>query len=319
MLAATKPTATTTPFAVSRCAHRARRQTPVRRASSPSDGPSDEDLFAELEKINAQNNSKSASDWISNWQQKMNDPPDEEAQRAEAEEARRAEEARLEEVRSYRYVYVHNLLSGAGDSFAGNYLSDALGTIAIELESPDLVDGDDNFTVTSALEKLTNELKKKSGDKERPLRLIGSSTGALVAALYAERNRGVVDKVFLLAPTWELSKCLGNFESKYGIKFTDAFREDAKTLPDYPTVTCPAYVVHGFDDDVSPLQNSSRWMQMASQWMRQEGDSEENVAERRLLEVSGLGHGVETALPMSMGRFSEFFHLPRVDLYLRDS
>ena len=141
--------------------------------------------------------------------------------------------------------------------------------------------GDDNFTVTSALEKLANELK--SGDKERPLRLIGSSTGALVAALYAERNRGAVDKVFLLAPTWELSKCLENFESKYGIKFTDAFREDAKTLPDYPTVTCPAYVVHGFDDDISPLDNSARWMQMASQWMRQEGDSEENVAEASIV------------------------------------
>ncbi len=316
MLAATKPIATRAQ-SITPCARRARRRIPVRRASSSSGGPSDEELFAELEKINAENNSKSASDWISNWQQKMNDPPDEEAHRAEAEEARRAEEARLEEVRSYRYVYVHDLLSGAGDSFAGNYLSDALGTIAIGLESPDLVGGDDNFTVTSALEKLTIELK--SGDKERPLRLIGSSTGALVAALYAERNRGAVDKVFLLAPTWELSKCLENFESKYGIKFTDAFREDAKTLPDYPTVTCPAYVVHGFDDDISPLDNSARWMQMASQWMRQEGDSEENFAERRLLEVSGLGHGVETALPMSMGRFSEFFHLPRVDLYLRDS
>ena len=83
-------------------------------------------------------------------------------------------------------------------------------------------------------------------------------------------------------------------------------------------MTCPAYIVHGHDDDVSPLDNSARWMQMASQWMRQEGDSDENVAERRLLEVSGLGHGVETALPMSMGRFTEFFKIPRVDLYLRE-
>lgn len=295
-----------------------RRATTRRHASGEEGerGRSDEDLYAELEKINAANNSKSASDWISSWSNKMSNPPDEEALRAEAEAARLAEEARLEELRCYRYVYVHDLLSGVNDSFARMYLSDALGTVQIELEAPDLVDGDANFTISSALEKLTAAVE--AGDKSRPLRLIGASTGALVAALYAEKNRGRAEKIFLLAPTWGLEQLLDKFEAKYGVLFTEAFRADAATHPEFPTVTCPAYVIHGHDDDISPVDNSARWMQMASQFMRQDGDSEENVAERRLLEVNGLGHGVETALPMSMGRFTEFFSLPRVDLNLRE-
>jgi len=296
-----------------------RATTPTRRKASGEEGESgrsDEELYAELEKINAVNNSKSASDWISSWSNKMNNPPDEQALRAEAEAARLAEEARLEELRCYRYVYVHDLLSGVNDSFARMYLADALGTVRIELEAPDLVNGDANFTISSALEKLTAAVE--AGDKSRPLRLIGTSTGALVAALYAEKNRGRAEKIFLLAPTWGLEQLLDKFEAKYGVVFTEAFRADAATHPEYPTVTCPAYVIHGHDDDISPVDSSARWMQMASQFMRQDGDSEENVAERRLLEVNGLGHGVETALPMSMGRFTEFFSLPRVDLNLRE-
>lgn len=138
-----------------------------------------------------------------------------------------------------------------------------------------------------------------------------------MAALYAEKNRNI-DKVFLLAPTFCLSSLLDAFEGKYGMKFSDSFRADAMRLPDFPTVTCPAYVIHGHDDEVAPLDNSARWMQMASHLMRREGDANEHVAERRLLEVNGMGHGVETALPSSMGRFTEFFNLPRIDLFLRE-
>ncbi len=299
--------------------HRSRRHRVARASSGVNDDDaSDAAMYEELEKINAANNSKSASDWIGAWSKAITDPPSE----AEVEKMRAAamaaEEERLAEARSYRYVFAHDLLSGSGDSFAGKYLKDALGMIDIELETPDLVCGNAEYTVSSALEKLTAALNGGEGRKERPVRLIGSSTGALVAALYAERNRDRVDKVFLLAPTWGLANILTNFEKSYGVNFSKAFVDDASTLPEYPTVTCPAYIVHGHDDDVSPLDNSARWMQMASQWMRQEGDSDENVAERRLLEVSGLGHGVETALPMSMGRFTEFFKIPRVDLYLRE-
>jgi alpha-beta hydrolase superfamily lysophospholipase len=42
------------------------------------------------------------------------------------------------------------------------------------------------------------------------IRSPGASTGALVAALYAEQNRNI-DKVFLLAPTFCLKNLLATF------------------------------------------------------------------------------------------------------------
>ena len=39
-----------------------------------------------------------------------------------------------------------------------------------------------------------------------PLRLIGTSTGALVCALYAERNPQAVDSLFLMSPVRPCSR-----------------------------------------------------------------------------------------------------------------
>jgi hypothetical protein len=154
---------------------------PSSRTSTPSLAPrvgrrvaskSDDELYVELEKINAANNKKNAEDWISSWSKKRDEPVDEEALAREAEERARAEEARLEEARVYRYIFAHDLLGDAKESFAKMYLSDALGTIGITLESPDLVDGDSSYTVTKAVKKLGEVVE--SGAKERPVRLIGT-------------------------------------------------------------------------------------------------------------------------------------------------
>ena len=154
---------------------------PWSRTSTPSLAPrvgrrvaskSDDELYVELEKINAANNKKNAEDWISSWSKKRDEPVDEEALAREAEERARAEEARLEEARVYRYIFAHDLLGDAKESFAKMYLSDALGTIGITLESPDLVDGDSLYTVTKAVKKLGEVVE--SGAKERPVRLIGT-------------------------------------------------------------------------------------------------------------------------------------------------
>ena len=71
----------------------------------------------------------------------------------------------------------------------------------------------------------------------------------------------------------------------------------------------PAAVVHGYDDTVAKLEHSVKWVREASVNMRGEGVSGEVVAERRLLEVSGAGHGVESALPHALPRFTHFFGL----------
>ena len=54
------------------------------------------------------------------------------------------------------------------------------------------------WTLTEALAAF--EASVSSLPKDRPLRLIGASVGALLCALYAERHPGLVDSLFLMSP-----------------------------------------------------------------------------------------------------------------------
>jgi hypothetical protein len=135
---------------------------------------SDDELYVELEKINAENNKKKAEDWISSWVKSRDAPVDEEQEARQAAERARAEAERLEEARAYRYVFAHDLLGDAKESFARMYLSDALGTIGITLECPDLVGTNAGYTVTGAVAKLGEIIA--SGATARPVRLIGASS-----------------------------------------------------------------------------------------------------------------------------------------------
>ena len=51
---------------------------------------------------------------------------------------------------------------------------------------------------SGALRSFEEQVAAVAGDL--PLRLIGTSTGALVCALYAERNPQAVDALFLMSP-----------------------------------------------------------------------------------------------------------------------
>ena len=54
------------------------------------------------------------------------------------------------------------------------------------------------FLRSGALRAFEEQVASVAGDL--PLRLIGTSTGALVCALYAERNPEAVDALFLMSP-----------------------------------------------------------------------------------------------------------------------
>ena len=75
-------------------------------------------------------------------------------------------------------------------------------------------------------------------------------------------------------------------------------------------IPCPSYVVHGYDDEASPLANSLTWVRDASVNLREGSAEVGEVAERRLLEVGGMGHGIENALPQIKSRLTDFFKLP---------
>jgi len=226
---------------------------------------------------------------------------------------------------AYTYVFCHDLMSPPEDSFVFMYLKDFLGGMNVPLVAPSLIsDGDlvagdgDEVTVTRAVERLTraigavDEETRAMGKDPKPVRLIGTSLGAYVAAVYASRpeNSGKMDRMLLLAPAFKPSEGLARLEKETGVALGLAFSEDLKNHEDFPFAPCRAYVVHGYDDEACPLENSLTWVRDASVNLREGSGEAGEVAERRLLEVAGMGHGVENALPQIKSRMVEFFKLP---------
>ena len=73
-------------------------------------------------------------------------------------------------------------------------------------------------------------------------------------------------------------------------------------------------MVHGYDDEAAPRDNSLTGVRDASVNMRTGATGKEGieVGERRLLEVAGMGHGIENALPQIKSKLISFFKLPFV-------
>ena len=207
------------------------------------------------------------------------------------------------------------MMSPPEDSFACMYLRDVFGTYDVPLLTPNLAPDGDEFTVTSALNALDAAVKEAEvANPDKQIRLIASSMGAYVAAVYASRdvNAGRIDRMMLLAPVFKPESVLDSLSAELGVEFTDAFREDLVNHDEYPFVQCSAYVVHGYDDEAAPLDNSLTWVRDASVNMRMGATGKEGieVGERRLLEVAGMGHGIENALPQIKSKIITFFKLP---------
>ena len=281
-------------------------------------------------------------DWISTWKTNQNDPEFLAKQDIERQERR---DKILETARSFEYVFVHDFISGSkpNDAFAHMFLKDELGKLQIDVFAPDLSGVESISEGVEVLAKAIEErqTERNDGREKRPLRLIGTSVGALCCVLYASKcdketfegtnsnaNGSQVDKLFLLGPCFNVEKCLFNYRATFNVTFTDSFIEDAKKIDKFPFVTCPTYIVSGADDTISSLEDAVHWTRQASTLLRatNEGDEDtkkmntssakankgRDAGERRLLEVSGVGHRVESALPHALPRFKEFFNLPNV-------
>ena len=281
-------------------------------------------------------------DWISTWKTNQNDPEFLAKQDIERQERR---DKILETARSFEYVFVHDFINGSkpNDAFAHMFLKDELGKLQIDVFAPDLSGVESISEGVEVLAKAIEErqTERNGGREKRPLRLIGTSVGALCCVLYASKcdketfegtnsnaNGSEVDKLFLLGPCFNVEKCLFNYRATFNVTFTDSFIEDAKKIDKFPFVTCPTYIVSGADDTISSLEDAVHWTRQASTLLRATNEGDEDTkkmntssakankgreaGERRLLEVSGVGHRVESALPHALPRFKEFFNLPNV-------
>jgi pimeloyl-ACP methyl ester carboxylesterase len=168
-----------------------------------------------------------------------------------------------------RYLYLHGFASGAQSRKAQAFKS-ALAERQLELEIPAVDSGDfEHLTITGQLQVIEKTLRGA------PVRLIGSSMGGYLAALYASRHPEV-DRLVLLAPAFSFSERWGDLLTPaqladwratgslsvyhYGDKtmrrvhyglFEDALRYAA--APDFAQ---PALIFHGVHDNVVPIELS---------------------------------------------------------------
>jgi pimeloyl-ACP methyl ester carboxylesterase len=174
------------------------------------------------------------------------------------------------------YAHLHGFGSSR-DSSKGVHLRDAFASRGLDLHLLDLnVPSFERQTYSDILASLdTWDVSQSSTGK---LRLIGSSMGGYLAALWASLHPDRVDRVFLLCPgfdlasrwpdlvgdqrmlLWEQDRVL-EVEYPAGKKrlLHWGFVEDARVYPSFPEVVCPTRIIHGRRDAVVPIELSRRY------------------------------------------------------------
>lgn len=169
-------------------------------------------------------------------------------------------------------IYLHGFASGP-QSGKAQFFRRRFEELGVEMRIPDLSEANfERLTITSQLRVIEREAG--AGD----VRLIGSSLGGYLAALYAARHPEVT-KIVLLAPAFGFARrwplTLGeekvaewrrtgwlpvyhygdNKERLLGYELLS----DAEQYEDYPDVYQPALVFHGRNDDVVPVAYSEEF------------------------------------------------------------
>ena len=171
-----------------------------------------------------------------------------------------------------RVVYLHGFASGP-DSQKAQYFRRQFAGCGIELEIPDLAEGDfENLTISGQLRVVE---RAAAGE---PVTVMGSSMGGYLAALYAARHREV-ERVVLMAPAFGFARrwaaTLGEetLQKWRRTGFLEMYHygenrpanvsykliEDGERYEDYPDFSQPALIFHGRHDDTVPVAYSQEF------------------------------------------------------------
>jgi pimeloyl-ACP methyl ester carboxylesterase len=166
-------------------------------------------------------------------------------------------------------VYLHGFASGPGSRKA-QVIRRSLEAAGFEVAVPDLADGNfEALTITGQL----SVLERIAGGK--PVRLVGSSMGGYLAALYAAAHPEVT-QLALMAPAfdfprawaagydaetlaeWRRTGKMSVFHYAEGGSRDLGYQivEDAAKYDAFPGFTQPALIFHGVHDSVAPVERS---------------------------------------------------------------
>jgi uncharacterized protein len=170
-----------------------------------------------------------------------------------------------------RVVYLHGFASSPSSRKA-TFFREKLQPLGIELETPQLEQGDfRNLTLSKQLRAIESALGGA------PVRIVGSSMGGYLAALYAA-SHPEVEKLVLLAPAFNFYlrwvESLGNekmqqwqaqgeipvYHYAEGREVPIGYQliEDAKRYEAFPRFSQPSLIFHGTQDAVVPVLYSEQ-------------------------------------------------------------
>jgi pimeloyl-ACP methyl ester carboxylesterase len=173
-----------------------------------------------------------------------------------------------------KYIYLHGFASSPASRKA-QFFAAKLRAEGCAVEIPALEsEGFRNLTITGQLNVI-----EKAAAGEKAVRLIGSSMGGYLAALYASREARV-DRVVMLAPAFGFAERwvdrLGEGKMRQWREegFLEMFHyaggqpeavgygliEDGLRYPAEPAVHQPAQIFHGVQDDVVPVAFSRQYV-----------------------------------------------------------
>lgn len=179
-----------------------------------------------------------------------------------------------------RVIYLHGFASGPLSRKAA-FFRDQLASFGIELETPELAEG--NFRELTLSQQLRVVERVVRGES---VQIIGSSMGGYIAALYAA-SHPEVEKLVLLAPAFNFHE---RWTSSLGVEKLREWREkgeipvyhyakgrdvpigyqlieDARQYEPFPEFSQPCLIFHGIQDTVVPV-NYSEQMARARQNVR---------------------------------------------------
>lgn len=172
----------------------------------------------------------------------------------------------------FRYAYLHGFASSSKSS-KGQLFSRRFAARGEVLELPELNRPDfARLTISGALEAID---EMAAAAPEARWRLIGSSMGGWLAALWAEANPARVERLALLCPGFDLAsrwpemigeEAMQTWRREGSMLWPDGagvptpvhwgFVEDAAQHAPRPAPACPILVLHGRQDETVPIEGS---------------------------------------------------------------